>query len=166
MQQSSTCQQSSNKQKKHCEYISKPIWIWTLEKVVLMLFNVFISQWTISVQMVSFLLPYVFSKYSPQFASPNVFYVMRYHQFRKRQRFLFCLSPYLFSEWHIVPQLCIQIKQSRVHSRKALYEWKASRRLGKQIRGLSRFLSNSTLQQFLSKSHPIAGFCQPTPTAN
>ena len=29
-----------------------------------------------------------------------------------------------FSEWHIVPQLCIQIKQSRVHSRKALYEWK------------------------------------------
>ena len=30
------------------------------------------------------------------------------------QRFLFCLSPYLFSEWHIVPQLCIQIKQSRV----------------------------------------------------
>ena len=57
-----------------------------------------------------------------QFKSTNVFYVMRYHQFRKRQRFLFCLSPYLFSEWHIVPQLCIQIKQSRVHSRKALYE--------------------------------------------
>ena len=27
------------------------------------------------------------------------------------QRFLFCLSPYLFSEWHIVPQLCVQIKQ-------------------------------------------------------
>ena len=58
---------------------------------------------------------------------------MRYHQFRKRQRYLFCLSPYLFSEWHIVPQLCIQIKQSRVHSRKALYECKASRRLGKQM---------------------------------
>lgn len=31
------------------------------------------------------------------------------------------LSPYLFSEWHIVPQLCIQIKQSRTRSRKALY---------------------------------------------
>ena len=62
-----------------------------------MLFNVFISQWTISVPMVSFLLPYVFSKYSPQFASPNVFYVMRYHQFRKRQRFLFCLRLYVFS---------------------------------------------------------------------
>ena len=48
--------------------------------------------------------------------------------------FLFCLSPYLFSEWHIVPLLCIQIKQSRVHSRKALYECKASRRLEKQMR--------------------------------
>ena len=59
--------------------------------------------------------------------------------------FLFCLSPYLFSEWHIVPQLCIQIKQSRVHSRKALSECKASRRLGKQIRGLSRFLSKAHL---------------------
>ena len=56
-------------------------------------------------------------------------------------RFLFCLSPHLFSEWHIVPQLCIQIKQSRVYSRKALAGCKASRRLGKQIRGLSRFLS-------------------------
>ena len=71
------------------------------------------------------------------------------HSFCKRQRFLFCLSPYLFSEWHIVPQLCIQIKQSRVHSRKALYECKASRRLGKQIRGLSRFLS---------KVHPAAPY--------
>ena len=88
------------------------------------------------------------------------------HSFCKRQRFLFCLSPYLFSEWHIVPQLCIQIKQSRVHSRKALAGCKASRRLGKQIRGLSRFLSKSTLQQFLSKSHPIAGFAiqHPLPT--
>ena len=69
----------------------------------------------------------------------SVFQVMitvKYHQ-----RFLFCLSPYLFSEWHIVPQLYIQIKQSRVHSRKVLYECKASRRLGKQMRGLSRFLS-------------------------
>ena len=64
----------------------------------------------------------------------------------KPQRFLFCLSPYLFSEWHIVPQLYIQIKQSRVHSRKALYECKASRRLGKQIRCFYRFLS---------KGHPI-----------
>ena len=63
------------------------------------------------------------------------------HSFCKRQRFLFCLSPYLFSKWHIVPQLCVQLKQSRVYSRKALAECKASRRLGKQIRGLSRFLS-------------------------
>ena len=53
------------------------------------------------------------------------------------------LSPFLFSEWHIVPLLYIQIKQSRVYSRKALDEWKASRRLGKQIRGLYRFLSKS-----------------------
>ena len=59
----------------------------------------------------------------------------------EHQQFLFCLSPHLFSEWHIVPQLCIQTKQSRVHSRKALYECKASRRLGKLIRSLSRFLS-------------------------
>ena len=69
------------------------------------------------------------------------------HSFCKRQRFLFCLSPYLFSEWHIVPQLCIQIKQSRVHSRKALYECKASRRLRKQIWCFYRFLS---------KAHPAA----------
>ena len=53
-----------------------------------------------------------------------------------------CLSPYMFSEWHIVPLLYIQIKQSRTRSRKALAGWKASRRLGKRIRGLSRFLSN------------------------
>ena len=65
------------------------------------------------------------------------------------QRFLFCLSPYLFSRWHIVPQLCIQIKQSRVHSRKALSECKASRRLGKQIRCFYRFLS---------KAHPAAPY--------
>ena len=87
---------------------------------------------------------------------------MRYHQFRKRQRFLFCLSPYLFSEWHIVPQLCIQIKQSRVHSRKALYECKASRRLGKQMRCFYRFLSTSTywLSRFLSKAHPYSRLIQ------
>ena len=66
-----------------------------------------------------------------------------------RQRFLFCLSSYLFSEWHIVPQLYIQIKQSRTRSRKALSGCKASRRLGKHIRGLSRFLSTST--QWLSR---------------
>lgn len=81
---------------------------------------------------------------------------MRYHQFRKRQRFLFCLSPYLFSEWHIVPQLYIYIKLSRVHSRKALSECKASRRLGKQIRGLSRFLSKSTLQQFFVNQQSLS----------
>ena len=67
----------------------------------------------------------------------------------KHQRFLFCLSPYLFSEWHIVPQLCIHIKQSRVHSRKALAGCKASRRLGKQMRCFYRFLS---------KAHPAAPY--------
>ena len=59
------------------------------------------------------------------------------------QRFLFCLSPYLFSEWHIVPLLYIQIKQSRVHSRKALSECKASRRPGKLMRCFYRFLSKA-----------------------
>ena len=78
--------------------------------------------------------------------------------FRNPQRFLFCLSLYLFSEWHIVPQLYIQIKQSRVHSRKALYEWKTSRRLGKRMRCFYRFLSTSTywLSRFMSKAHPAA----------
>ena len=94
------------------------------------------------------------------FANANGFYsvyALRYSLYSVcvSQRFLFCLSLYMFSEWHLVPQLCIQIKQSRVYSRKALAECKASRRLGKQIRGLSRFLS---------KSHPVVGFCQPTAT--
>ena len=82
------------------------------------------------------------------FANANGFYsvyALRYSLYSVcvSQRFLFCLSPYLFFKWHIVPLLCIQIKQSRVHSRKALAECKASRRLGKQIRGLYRFLSIS-----------------------
>ena len=78
----------------------------------------------------------------------------------EHQWFLFCLSPYLFSKWHIVPQLYIQIKQSRVHSRKALYECKASRRLGKQMRCFYRFLSTSTywLSRFLSKAHPVVPY--------
>ena len=75
-------------------------------------------------------------------------------QFVKPQRFLFSLSPYLFSEWHIVPQFCIQIKQSRVYSRKALSECKASRRLGKQMRCFYRFLSNP---------HPVAPKNSPQP---
>ena len=62
----------------------------------------------------------------------------------KHQRFLFCLSMYLFSEWHIVPLLYIQIKQSRTRSRKALSGWKASRRLGKQIRVFSGFCLKPT----------------------
>ena len=92
------------------------------------------------------------------------------HSFASPQRFLFSLSLPLFSEWwhsfastngfysvyrricfsewHIVPQLCVQIKQSRVYSRKALAECKASRRLGKQMRGLYMFLLKPTLQQF------------------
>ena len=88
----------------------------------------------------------------PQFTNPNGFYsVFRRVCFPsvhslQAQRFLFCLSPHVFSEWHIVPQLSIHIKQSRVYSRKALYGWKASRRLGKQMRGLYRFLSKPTLQ--------------------
>ena len=80
------------------------------------------------------------------FATASVFQVSTVYA---PQRFLSCLSSYLFSEWHIVPQLCIQIKQSRTRSRKALDGWKASRRLGKRIRGLSRFLSNH---------HPASGF--------
>ena len=82
---------------------------------------------------------HLFSERRPQFASPNGFYSV-YNQMYSQcavcgyHWFLFCLSPYLFSEWHIVPLLCIQIKQSRVHSRKALYECKASRILGKQMR--------------------------------
>ena len=52
---------------------------------------------------------------------------------------------------HIVPQLYIHIKQSRVHSRKALYECKASRRLGKQMRCFYRFLS---------KAQPYSRFIQ------
>ena len=120
----------------------------------------------------------MFSERRPQFASPNGFYSVRHRIYVpssdyslqaptvyirlitasiyqvvftvcRFQRFLFCLSPYLFSGWHIVPQLCIQIKQSRVHSRKALYECKASRRLGKQIRCFYRFLS---------KAHPAAPY--------
>ena len=77
----------------------------------------------------------------------------------KPQRFLFCLSPHQFSEWHIVPQFYIQIKQSRVHSRKALSECKASRRLGKQIRCFYRFLSTSTywLSRFCLKPTHIQG---------
>ena len=77
----------------------------------------------------------------------------------EHQWFLFCLSLYLFSEWHIVPQLCIQTKQSRVHSRKALSECKASRRLGKQIRCFYRFLSTSTywLSRFCLKPTHIQG---------
>ena len=110
-------------------------------------------------------LPHLFSKWLHNFASATVFIrLIAASIFQvvftvcRFQRFLFCLSPYLFSEWHIVPLFCIQIKQSRVHSRKALYECKASRRLGKQMRRFYRFLSTSTyrLSQFLSKAHPAA----------
>ena len=123
---------------------------------------------------------HLFSERRPPFASPTGFYSVRHRIYVpssdyslqaptvyirlitasiyqvvftvcRFQRFLFCLSPYLFSEWHIVPLLCIQIKQSRVHSRKALYECKASRRLGKQMR---------CFYQFLSKAHPYSRFIQ------
>ena len=99
---------------------------------------------------------HLFSERRSQFASPNGFYSV-YDQMYSQcavcgsHWFLFCLSPYLFSGWHIVPQLCIQIKQSRVHSRKALYECKASRRLGKRMRCFYRFLS---------KAHPYSRFIQ------
>ena len=83
------------------------------------------------------------------FITASIFRV--WSQFCNPQRFLFCLLPYQFSEWHIVPLLCIHIKQSRVHSRKALYECKASRRLGKQIRCFYRFLS---------KAHPYSRLIQ------
>lgn len=109
--------------------------------------------------------PSLFSEWRLQFTSPNGFYSV-YDQMYSQcavcgfQRFLFCLSPYLFSEWHIVPLLCIQIKQSRVHSRKALSECKASRRLGKQMRCFYRFLSTSTywLSRFLPKAHPVVPY--------
>ena len=89
-------------------------------------------------------------------ASPNGFYpvyALMYSLYSVcgSQRFLFCLSPYLFSEWHIVPQLYIQIKQSRTRSRKALDEWKASRRLGKQIRGFYGFCLSPPCSSFSSK---------------
>ena len=70
------------------------------------------------------------------FVSPNGFYSV--------------YSRICFSEWYIVPLLCIQIKQSRVYSRKALSECKASRRLGKQMRCFYRFLSKP-IQHFLFK---------------
>ena len=108
---------------------------------------------------------HLFSERRPQFASSNGFYSV-YDQMSSQctvcgsHWFLFCLSPYLLSEWHIVPQLCIQTKQSRVHSRKALSEYKASRRLGKQMRCFYRFLSKPTMGFrytcvvfFLSSSH-------------
>ena len=84
------------------------------------------------------------------FCTPNGFYsVVTTSVFRMMSTVLHTptvylgLSPCLFSEWHIVPLLYIQIKQSRTRSRKDLDEWKASRRLGKQIRGLYRFMSKS-----------------------
>ena len=80
-------------------------------------------------------LPHLFSKWLYNFAGPTVFYSV----YRR----------VCFPSGHIVPQLYIQIKQSRVHSRKALYECKASRRLGKQIRCFYRFLS---------KAHPATPY--------
>ena len=110
---------------------------------------------------------HLFSERRPQFASPNGFYSVYDQMYSqcavcRSHWFLFCLSPYLFSEWHIVPQLGVQTKQSRVHSRKALSECKASRRLGKQIRCFYRFLSTSTywLSRFLSKAHPYSRLIQ------
>ena len=50
-----------------------------------------------------------------------------------------CLSPNIFSVWHTVPLLYIHIMLSRACSRKALYECKASLRLGKYIRGFICF---------------------------
>ena len=93
-------------------------------------------------------------------ASPNGFYpvyALMYSLYSVcgSQRFLFCLSPYLFSEWHIVPQLCVLLKQLRVYSRKALAECKASRRLGKQIRGLYRFCLSPPCSSFSSKTHTM-----------
>ena len=62
-----------------------------------------------------------------------------------------------FSEWHIVPQLCIQLKLSRVYSRKALAGCKASRRLGKQMRGFSGFCLKPTLLHHLpNKFQPLS----------
>ena len=58
--------------------------------------------------------------------------------FASPQRFLFCLSPYLFFRV--------------AHRATALRSDKASRRLGKQRRGLYMFLLKPTLQQFFLES--------------
>ncbi len=59
-----------------------------------------------------------------------------------------CLSPYIFSEWHNVPLLYIQTKLSRACSRKALAECKASRRLGKYIRGFGGFCKSPAINSY------------------
>ena len=59
-----------------------------------------------------------------------------------------CLSPYMFSEWHIVPLLYIQIKLSRASSRKALSGCKASRRLGKYMRGFVCFCQSPAIYSY------------------
>ena len=105
------------------------------------------------------------------------------------------LSPYLFSEWCpqfrksptvfilfiVVSVLRVAHRATALHSdkavksfysRKALAGWKASRRLGKQIRGLSRFLSTSAQRfpismtvsfsntQFCIRQRFISVYCQ------
>ena len=127
----------------------------------------FPSDSTVSQAQTFFLFTAPIFQVAVQFLGPNGFYSVYDLMYSQCAVcgftwFLFCLSPYLFSEWHIVPQLYIQIKQSRVHSRKALYECKASRRLGKQIRCFYRFLSKahhaaptlSIFLKYLLKSMP------------
>ena len=53
--------------------------------------------------------------------------------------------PYIFTEWHIVPLLYIQIKLERACSRKTLAEGKASRRLGKYIGGFVCFCESPAI---------------------
>ena len=53
--------------------------------------------------------------------------------------------PNIFTEWHIVPLLYIQIKLERACSRKTLAEGKASRRLGKYIGGFVCFCESPAI---------------------
>lgn len=58
--------------------------------------------------------------------------------------------PYIFTEWHIVPLLYIQLKLERACSRKTLAEGKASRRLGKYIGGFVCFCESPDIISCIS----------------
>ena len=107
----------------------------------------------------SLLSPYLFSEWCPQFRkSPTVF-------------ILFIVVS-VFRVAHRATALHSDKAVKSFYSRKALAGWKASRRLGKQIRGLSRFLSTSAQRfpismtvsfsntQFCIRQRFISVYCQ------